>query len=268
MIDIPGNNEKPVAPYESFHAAFPRIYNNNEKDIYILSLWAILNHPLASLLIYQRSRIQWISTKKFRDFPLPAHWDIDAVTPLAEKAEKFIKSVRNIQRDYDNIYKMLNDIDDHIYHMYGITVKERQRIEKWFGDEPRPGLKELFPEKKLKKKKTPSQPVNKIYYSEHTFKTSCETLEISCQHRKIRLAIDGMDECNEDIDPSEHGVWLKIHPVMPGWLLQEGAVGWIELATGNIRKLAKHPERYILDFEMLKNAYQSQDEIDQELMVI
>ena len=53
---------------------------------------------------------------------------------------------------------------------------------------------------------------------------------------------------------------------MPGWLLEKGAVGWVELTANSAKKLIKSPEKYIIGFHLHKNAYKTQDEIDKALL--
>lgn len=267
LIDIPPDNEQPIAPSESYHAIFPRVSRGgHEQNIYSYALWAIFNHPVASLFFHERQRIQWISTKTVRNFPLPKCWHIDQIELLARHAEQLIASVRCVPRDHALIRKVVNEFDELIYRWYGITDKERQKIEEKFGVESRPGLKGIvsFPNNRLKK--IHKSPVKKIDDSEGIHTTTCETLELLPEEGKIRLAIDGLTNCPENEHPASDGILLKILPaVMPGWLLQERATGLIELTTWDANKLKKHPEKYITDFSLMKNAYLGHDEIEREL---
>jgi hypothetical protein len=54
---------------------------------------------------------------------------------------------------------------------------------------------------------------------------------------------------------------------MPGWLLEKGAIGWIEITTDSVKKLKKSPEKYILGFRLHKNAYKTQNEIEKGLLL-
>jgi len=54
---------------------------------------------------------------------------------------------------------------------------------------------------------------------------------------------------------------------MPGWLLENGAVGWVEITTDSAKKLKRSPEKYVLGFRLHKNAYKTQDEIDKGLLL-
>lgn len=168
------------------------------------------------------------------------------------------------------IKTLINKLDDSIYHMYGITEKERHRIEEWFaGGEPRPGL-EKYGDRHTRENAVakPNSPHSITYDEEPEWETTCETLELRVKEQQIRLAVDGLRDCTEGLRSDEEGMWLKILPVMPGWLLREGAVGWIALTTSSAKALKGFPERYIIGFHLPKNAYKSQGEIDQDLFSI
>lgn len=271
LIDVPIDPRRVVAPSESFDATFSKSTKIVNKKRYIYSLWAVLNHPLASLWFHERLRVQKISIDKYRIFPLPKDWNIDKIQSLASIAKELIDAKRNMStkpllepQDNLGIKDMVKKIDDVIYHMYEINRSDRCRIEAWFGGEQRPLLKGICQSKKPDKTNNNG---NRINYDEAEWETTCETLELRFKDNLIRLAIDGLREYAEDSRSVEEGIWLKILPAMPGWLLEKGAVGWIELTTDSAEKLEKSPEKYIVEFHLHKNAYKTQDEIDKDLFL-
>jgi hypothetical protein len=167
----------------------------------------------------------------------------------------------------DNLKRkdMVKEIDDVIYQMYEIKKSDRRRIKAWFGGEQRPLLKGICQSKKLDKIKNNGSRLN---YEVPEWETTCETLELRFKDNLIRLVIDGLMDDSEDIESDEEGVWLKIIPAMPGWFLEKGAVGWIELTTDSVKRLKQSPEKYIVGFHLHKNAYKTQDEIDKDLQSI
>ena len=68
-----------------------------------------------------------------------------------------------------------------------------------------------------------------------------------------------------DSDHIDDAITLKIIPAMPGWLLEKGATGWVELTTDSANNLIQFPEKYIIGFRLHKNAYKTQDDIDKAL---
>jgi len=160
---------------------------------------------------------------------------------------------------------MVKEIDDVIYQMYEVTKSDRRRIEAWFGGEQRPLLKSIRQSKKPDKTNNNGSSIN---YEEAEWETTCETLELCFKNNLIRLVIDGLMDDSEDIKSAEDGIWLKIIPAMPGWLLEKRAVGWVELTTDSAKRLKQSPEKYIVGFHLHKNAYKTQDEIDKDLQSI
>ncbi|MBW2570661.1 MAG: hypothetical protein JRE47_15180 [Deltaproteobacteria bacterium] len=242
---------------------------DKKNDIY--ALWSILNHPLASLWFHERQRVQTIPTKNYRKFALPANWNIENIQLLASIAKDLVTTKRNmsskLHEPHDNlkIKTIVKKIDDIIYQMYEINEGERRCIEAWFGEEQRPLLEGIC------QRKTFAEPTNnliRINYEVPEWETTCETLELCFKDNLIRLVIDGLMDDSEDIESAEDGIWLKIIPAMPGWLLEKEAVGWVELTTDSVKRLKQSPEEYIVGFHLHKNAYKTQDEVDKNLQSI
>jgi hypothetical protein len=66
LIDIPDNSRKVVAPYESFDATFSKSESEIDKKNYTYALWALLNHPIASLWFHERQRGHKIPINNYR----------------------------------------------------------------------------------------------------------------------------------------------------------------------------------------------------------
>ncbi|MEA1946839.1 MAG: N-6 DNA methylase [Thermodesulfobacteriota bacterium] len=271
LINIPDNSRKVVAPSASYHVTFSKSNNDIDKTNNVYALWAILNHFLASLWFHERQRVQTIPTKNYRDFPLPKVWNIKNIKLLASTAKELIDTKRTIYskpildpQDSPKIKEMVKKIDDIIYQMYEIKQGERRRIEALFGEEQRPLLVDIEQTKKAAPK---SNIGSGIIYDEPEWETTCETLELHFEKNRIRLTIDGLTDCSEDLGSAEDGIWLKIIPAMPGWLLENGAVGWVDITTDSAKKLKRSPEKYVLGFRLHKNAYKTQDEIDKCLLL-
>jgi len=203
---------------------------------------------------------------------LPKVWKIKDVQSLASIAEKLIDAKRNMSskplhepHDKLKIKAIVKKIDDVIYRMYEITKSDRSRIEAWFGGEQRPLLKGISQSKKPDKINNNGSRIN---YEGPEWETTCETLELRFKDNLIRIVIDGLIDYSGDIESAKDGIWLKIIPAMPGWLLEKGSVGWVELTTDRAKRLKQSPEEYIVGFHLHKNAYKTQDEIDRSLFVI
>jgi hypothetical protein len=97
------------------------------------------------------------------------------------------------------------------------------------------------------------------------FGTSFETLEVDYDKLQVKLIINGLREREDGIDVDKDGIWIRITPYMPGWMLQVGANGWIYLKTYDSTLIEEYPEVFIKDFGLLKNAYKSEKEIDENL---
>jgi hypothetical protein len=266
LIDVPENNRAIVAPSENYLAAFSKSNNISDKQDDVYALWAILNHPIANLWFHERLRVTKITTKKFKKFPLPQKMKNESdVKLLASLARKLLSQMREAtNRMYasnaissSKIVQLFNLIDTLIFQMYGITEIERRQIEGWFDKEPRPGLEDFCQPKKTAIDAVRSQ----IDYKEAPWETTFETLEVDFQESLIRLAIDGLSNDKEN-GADEDGLWLKIIPQMPGWIMEKGVSGWIELTAYNAENLCRYPERHIVEFRLYKNAYMMQDEID------
>lgn len=142
LIDIPEGHERVVAPQNNFHAAFSKRNDRTSQENDSYALWSILNHPLAGLWFHECSRGPWITIKKCRNFPLPKDWGVDKVQVLAPMAKELIQIRRKKSRlfmaktghNIKYIKTLINDLDNKIYQMYGITKKERHRIEEWFAE--------------------------------------------------------------------------------------------------------------------------------------
>ena len=271
LVDVPEGSRRIVAPSASYHTTFSKNTNKVDKKNDIYALWSILNHPLASLWFHEHQRIQTIPTKNYRKFALPANWNIENIQSLASIAKNLVTTKRNmslkLHKSHDNlkIKDMVKKIDDVIYRLYEITKSDRSRIEAWFGGEQRPLLKGIDQSDKTDKTNNNSSHIN---YKEAEWETTCETLALHVKDNLIRLVIDGLMNNSGDIESAEDGIWLKIIPAMPGWLLEKGVVGWVELTTDSAKKLKQSPEKYIVGFHLHKNAYKTQDEIDKDLQSI
>ena len=272
LVDVPYGSRKVVAPSENFHVTFSRSNDKHTKDKYIYALWAVLNHSLASLWFHERLRGPKIPIPTYKKFPLPKDWNLENIQSLSSIAKKLInakrktysKSLLNLH-DSSMIEEMVKKIDDTIYQMYAVTKSDRRRIEAWFGGEQRPLLKGIRQSKKSDKTNNNDSRIN---YEVPEWETTCETLELRFKDNLIRLVIDGLMDDSEDIKSAEDGIWLKIIPAMPGWLLEKRAVGWVELTTDSAKRLKQSPEKYIVGFHLHKNAYKTQDEIDKDLQSI
>lgn len=272
LIDVADNSRKVVAPSASYHATFSKSNNEIDKTNNVYGLWAILNHPLASLWFHERQRVQTIPTKNYREkFPLPKNWDIEKIQLLASIAKKLIDTKRDVYsmplldpQDNSRIEEMVKKIDDVIYQMYEIKKSDRRRIEAWFGREQRPLLKGISRTETIAKA---TNDFTRINYEVPEWETTCETLELRFKDNSIRLVIDGLADYSENSESVEGGLWLKIIPAMPGWLLENGSVGWVELTTDSAKRLKQSPEKYIVGFRLHRNAYKTQDEIDKGLLV-
>ena len=268
LVDVPEGSRRIVAPSASYHATFSKSNSEIDKGNYVYALWAILNHPLASLWFHERQRVQTIPTKNYRKFALPVNWNIENIQSLAFIAKDLVITRRKMRlkplldhRDSSKLKEMIKKIDDIIYQMYEINDGERRRIEAWFGEEQSPLL-----ERKTFAKKV--NDVTRINYEVPEWETTCETLELRFKDNLIRVVIDSLMEDSENIESAEDGIWLKIIPAMPGWLLEKEAVGWVELTTDSAKRLKQSPEEYIVGFHLHKNAYKTQDEIDKDLQSI
>ncbi len=272
LVDVPESSRKVVAPSENFHVTFSKSESETDKKNYPYALWAVLNHPLASLWFHERLRGPKIPIPKYKEFPLPKDWNAENIRSLSSIAKELIDAKRNIRsktlldpQDHSKIKDMVNKIDDLIYQMYEVNNGERRRIEAWFGEEQRPLLEGIF-QRETSAKAT--NDVTRINYEVPEWETTCETLELRFKDNLIRLVIDGLMDDSEDIESAENGIWLKIIPAMPGWLLEKESVGWVELTTDSVKRLKQSPEKYIVGFHLHKNAYKTQDEIDKGLLII
>ncbi len=258
LVDVPENSRKIVAPYESFDATFSKSEKGVDKKNYIYALWAILNHPIASLWFHERQRGHKIPINNYRrKFPLPKDWNAENVQSLASIAKELIDTKRNMSskpllesQDSSKIIELVNKIDDLIYRMYEISKDERHRIEAWFGEKQRPLLGGISQRKTSAKATTEIIHIN---YEVPEWETTCETLELRFKENLIRLVIDGLTDYPD--------------AAMPGWILEKGAVGWMELTTDSAKRLKQSLEKYIVGFHIHKNAYKTQDEIDKSLFL-
>ena len=271
LIDVPNETKKVVAPSESFDVTFSKSTKIVDKKRYIYALWATLNHPIASLWFYERLRVQKIPIDKYRIFPLPRDWNIEKIQLLASIAKELIDTKKNMSikslldpQDNLRIEAMVKKIDDVIYQMYEITESDTSRIEAWFGGEQRPLLKGISRTETIAKA---TNDFTRINDEVPEWETTCETLELRFKDNSIRLVIDGLADYSENSESVEDGLWLKIIPAMPGWLLEKGAVGWVELTTDSAKRLKQSPEKYIVGFRLHRNAYKTQDEIDKVLLL-
>jgi len=274
LIDVPHGNRKIVAPSENFLVAFSKEKNIEDKQNYVYSLWAILNHPIASLWFHERFVVTKIPTANFENFPLPVKWtDNKNIKLLASLARNLLLKVRASQKTVleisdaksSAIESLVNNIDDVIFQMYGLTKVDRQQIEEWFDREPRPGLEDYY---EIKKSVKDSSSVISIVYDEPIWETTFETLGIDFERGLIKLAIDGLLHKSEENESEKNEVWIKIIPAIPGWAMKKGGLGWIELTTHNAEKLNQSPEQYIVSFRLHKNAYKTQEEIDKSLYMV
>jgi hypothetical protein len=266
LIDIPESSREVVAPSESFDATFSKSKSKTDKKNDIYALWGILNHPLASIWFHERQRGSKIPINNYRrKFPLPKDWNNENVNGLASHTKELIELKRNGRmQDIEKIKSLIKTIDDLIYKMYRINDYERNQIDTWFGNEQHPLLKDILgPHYTLRGKNNS----NRVDYTFPAWETTCETIEVNFEDEQIKLAIDGLKDYQSRRKVEEDGVWMKMVSAMPGWLLEKGVVGWIEITTDSVKKLEKSPEKYILGFRLHKNAYKTQDEIEKGLLL-
>ena len=271
MIDCPKDNKRVVAPAENFHVAFSKDSNIMDKKNYIYALWAVMNHPIASLWFHENLIVQKIPTKSVRKFPLPEKWSSkEDIKSLALHAKDLIVKIRaskshDIQQKAANIKEIVKTIDNIIFQMYGIIKVERHQIEEWFDKEARPGLEDFYD---IRKPENTFSSVDRIGFGESIWETTFETLDIDFEENLIKLAVDGLSHNSKERESDKNEIVLKIIPAVPGWAMKKGALGWIELTTHYARKLEQSPEQYIVSFRLHKNAYKTQDEIDKGLYLV
>ena len=275
MINLPKESSRVVAPAENFHVAFSNDSNIMDKKNYIYALWAVMNHPIASLWFHESLRVQKIPTRSFRKFPLPGKWGSkDDIKSLALHAKDLIVKIRaskreilsqHIQQKAADIKEIVKAIDNIIFQMYEITNVERRQIEEWFEKEARPGLGDFYDIRKAKKTFSSVQPVGS---GESIWETTFETLDIDFEKSLIKLAVDGLSNNSVESESDKNEILLKIIPAVPGWAMKKGATGWIELTTHNAEKMNQSPEQYIVSFRLHKNAYKTQEEIDKSLYMV
>jgi len=254
LIDVPQKSEKVTVPSKRFHIVFSE---TDDSARYLYSLWAVLNHPIASLWLHERLRVQAITTKKLKKFPLPKSWDDKFIEILASKAKELVHEVRNKNFEVTNL---IESIDDIIYNMYGISTEERKKIEDWLDLKKRPLLKPLGLPDQASSKSNP-QNVPSIKSNEAEWGTTFEILDVDYQQKKIKIVIDGLPNDYDNPSNNEDGFWVKVIPAMPGWVLRKRTIGSIKLTTRNLPDLKQSPEKYIIGFRLLKNAYKSEKDI-------
>lgn len=266
LIDVPEDNRKIVAPSENFLTAFSKEKSIKDKQDYIYSLWSVLNHPIASLWFHERFRVQKITTTNFESFPLPLRWnDKQKIKLLASLAKNLLFKMRVFQKKAPDIEHLVINIDNLIFEMYELTKVERRQIEVWFDREPRPGLAEYY---EVKKSTKASRSIEKIAYEEPIWETTFETLDVDFERGFIKFAVDGLLDNRDDVGTDRNRIWVKMIPVIPGWVMKKGGLGWIELTTHHAEKLNQSPEQYIVSFRLHKNAYKTQEEIDKSLYIV
>jgi hypothetical protein len=116
------------------------------------------------------------------------------------------------------------------------------------------------------KNKTPDVPTvikPAIEFDEPDWGTTFEVFDIDFKQKQIKIIIDGFSTEPDDSSNREDGFLLKIIPVMPGWMFRKGIIGSVRLTTRNPEKLKQSPEKYIIGFRLLKNAYKSDSEINE-----
>jgi len=288
LIDLLEENVESLATSDNFYATFLKLtqYKKYETD-YLVSLWIILNHPLANLYIRNISPLLKITNIDYKQIPLPDSWsDIEKIKQLASKAKQLL----DLKRKYDSKYKsddvanlnkpskskeelrnkilfLVKETDKMIYDMYGFTKSEIRQIEDFFGSEKRPGLDELgedwkqFKSVKKREKKVPSIDPSEL----KDFGTSFETLEVDYDKLQVKLVIHGLRDREDGIDVDKDGIWIAITPYMPGWMLQFGANGMIYLKTYDSMLIQEYPEFFIKDFSLMKNAYKTIEEIEENI---
>lgn len=274
LIDVPHGNRKIIAPSENFLVAFSKEKSIEDKQNYVYSLWAILNHPIASLWFHERFVVTKITTVNFEKFPLPIKWtDNKNIKLLASLAKNLLFKVGASQKAVleisdaksSAIESLVKNIDDVIFQMYELTKVERQQIEEWFDREPRPGLEDYY---EVKKSDKDSSSVIHIVYEEPIWETTFETLDVDFERGLIKFVIDGLIDNHNEVGFDKNGIWLKVIPATPGWCMRQGAMGWIELTTHSLNKLKQAPEEYVTSFRLHKNAYKTQEEIDKSLYMV
>jgi hypothetical protein len=288
LIDLLEENLESLATSDNFYATFLKLteYEKYEKD-YLVSLWVILNHPLVNLYVRNISPLLKITNSDYKHISLPDSWnDIEKIKQLASKAKQLL----DLKRKYDSKYKsddaanksniskseeelrnkilsLVKETDKMIYDMYGFTNSEIRQIEDFFGSEKRPGLDELgeewkqFKPVKKREKKEPSIDPSEL----KDFGTSFETLEIDYDKLQVKLIINGLRDREDGIDVDRDGIWIAITPYMPGWMLQVGANGMIYLKTYDSMLIQEFPEFFIKDFALMKNAYKTVEEIEENV---
>ncbi|MBW1650615.1 MAG: SAM-dependent DNA methyltransferase [Deltaproteobacteria bacterium] len=248
-----------IAPSRSFHAVFSK--SDNQMS-YLYALWTLLNHPIASLWLDGHLRGIWIKIEKLKSFPLPNDWR-QCVKELSDKAMILINKEKEYIRhdDFSLIESLIKQIDDIIYEIYGINEAERKEIEDYLDMSRRPLTKKFIPQVKKKTEEIKSSN-NHQESGASDWRTTFEVSDIFFEEQKIRIVIDGLNSSVSDCSDSDDGLTFKIIPAMPGWMLKKGTTGWIEIMTRSVEDLINFPEKYIIDFSLQKNAYETDEEID------
>lgn len=273
LIDIHTEDSFRIAPSYSYFTVFSLKEDSN----YLYCLWILLQHPISCLYFYETKKKIWTNIDDYRNFPLPDSWNnVDTIKQLSTKAKmlldlkcKYDSQEKNLLKLKEEILSIVKDVDKYIYTLYGFKDSEIKQIEEFFGNEKRPGLSELgeewkqfAPSKSSKKKESFVDP-NPIELEE--FGTAFETLEVDYDRLRVKLSIMGLDEREDRTNIYNDGIWIPMIPNMPGWMLTLQASGWIHLKTHDSLLIQKYPKTYIHGFKLLKNAYESEDEIDKAL---
>ncbi|BBO72360.1 hypothetical protein DSCA_62900 [Desulfosarcina alkanivorans] len=263
-------NMKSLAPSESFHVAFSNQDKNPLKEQYLYSLWAILNHPIASLWFYERKKVQNIATNDFRSFPLPLCSTDDDFKNLSKKAKEFLDFGRKLRYssvalkdvEKNTFCSMIHEIDNIIYKLYNITNCQREVIEDFFPSEQRPLFKKII-KISTRNNKVENVSSEREFSRSNFWETTFETLQLTGSENKIKIIIDGFD--SGDKNESE-GIWVPLTPIIPGWAKKEGATGWIELATNIPQQVMQNPDQAIRALRPHRNAYKSIEDIENDFL--
>jgi type I restriction-modification system DNA methylase subunit len=228
------------------------------EDATLEEIAAVLNSQVINAWVYSMIRTRNIDLSMLRELPFPRFkkHQRDEISSLVREISGIKKRQEDTLLEDPNLMSSLREkilrVDSLISIAYGLTNKERKKIEGLFYGFSRPG----------NEWKNYQQGRHKTDDSREKF-SKCWTvigsvIDVDVDRERLKVWFRGLKEGSKTL-------WIPIGPQMPGWALREGVdfradIPWESRETSNLAKVS------LTNFQPLEVGYLSDKELLEEVI--
>ncbi|MCL5021800.1 MAG: N-6 DNA methylase [Nitrospirae bacterium] len=238
-------------PFHGFHAIYAKRSDTPRLEV----LSALLNSYVANAFVDSFARRRWITEDNIKEIPIP-HFTSDETKKITrmviriEEIEYKSPTLPNYHltddSDIKEIQQLVEELDSIIMQAYHLTLNQQERIMALFNGFHRPGLP-----------KPAIVTSQKVRETKESWKITGRIMHIDVEKQMLSIWLMGYNRMDSPFE-------IPIPDSLPGWGLKvnvsfEARIPFMQRHEKEIGRLT------FLDFGLLRNAYMSDEEVEQAM---